>query len=399
MLHLRRFEDIAEADLEALIQEKIREGTQIDYKRAINLQTDGAKAELVRDVSSFANAAGGHMVIGMDETSGLPKGITGLPASTDFERLEQQILQTCRAHINPPITTMRMRAILLKSGANAFVIRIDKTWNGPHMVTMDKENRCWTRDHSGKRPMDVPDLRQAIAFSEGAASRMKQFRMERVGNIIAGETPIPLSSGQCIIVHFMPLVSFTGAPPIDLHIETTFMPPLNHNMGYGPMFTFEGKMTYSALTNGPNFTYCLLFRNGMVEFADSLSLSPASDGNLKGIKLFYVRHFQSAIDAIETAIKLYKKLGVSTPIFGTISLTNVKDYRVFVPLQYSGISGKPLNRDTLMLPEFIIENYETPTEQLLKETFTTWWQACGYGEMQTWFKQLLKFPENKTDDR
>lgn len=391
MLHLRRFEDITEADLESLIQDKVREGTTIDYKRAINLQPDQQKIELSRDVSSFANASGGHIVYGIEEVDGVPTKINGIPASTNFENLEQQVNQICRSRIDPPVTTIRMRPIPLASGQFVFPIRIDKTWNGPHMITFDAENRCWTRDHSGKRPMDISDLKQAMAYSEGAASRMKRFRMERIGNILARETPIPLSSSQCIIFHFLPLVSFTGNPQVDLDMPDVEMRPINNNSGWGPTYTFEGKMTYSTLTNGPTYTHCLLFRNGIVEFVDSRSLLPRQDGPFKDSKLFFTFHFQSVVDALRIALDMYRKLGIPTPVFGAVSLTEVKGYRMFIPPQFAGIFGKQLNQNILTLPEFVIEDFDEKPEQLLAEPFRIWWQACGHHDCPAWLKKEIRF--------
>src|SRR5437868_6490761 len=98
MLHLKHLEDITEADLQALTSIPVREGQLIDYKRDINLTIPKAKTELVRDVSSFANASGGDIVIGMTEDDGVPKELIGIK-TTDFEALEQQILQVCRAQL------------------------------------------------------------------------------------------------------------------------------------------------------------------------------------------------------------------------------------------------------------------------------------------------------------
>lgn len=52
------------------------------------------KKEFCRDVSSFANDSGGHLIIGIDEEQGLPNRLSGLAvANTDAEisRLEQML--------------------------------------------------------------------------------------------------------------------------------------------------------------------------------------------------------------------------------------------------------------------------------------------------------------------
>jgi len=68
MLHLKRLEEINEADLEALKQEKVREGTAIDYKRAVNLQSDEAKTELVPPRHSVISSCKSHRSLLKDPT-------------------------------------------------------------------------------------------------------------------------------------------------------------------------------------------------------------------------------------------------------------------------------------------------------------------------------------------
>lgn len=384
MLHLYKLEDIAEPHLEALIKEGVREGALIDYKRAINLKESAAKAELLRDVSSFANSAGGHIVIGVEEERGLPICLDGI--SADFEKLEQQINQILRTHIDPPVTAFRMRAVPLAKGTFVFLLRIDKAWNGPHMVMMDGENRCWTRDHSGKRMMDIPDLKQALAFSEGAAERMKKFRTGRIADVLAGETPIPLKSNQCVILHLFPLVSFTGNFQTDpSKLNETELPPMRHGSGWSPTFTFEGKMTYTSLHEGPAYTYMLVFRNGIVEAVETSALNPEEiDGRLKGMKLFFPWHFKMIHDALAAALKAYDKLSVPLPVFGALSLTGVKGYHMYIPPEYSGWERQAINRDVMAFPEFLIENFTADPKEILQQTFDVWWQSCGFRSMPGW---------------
>jgi hypothetical protein len=354
----------------------------IDYKRDINLAPAKAKTEFVRDVSSFANASGGNILIGMDEAEGLPTALTGI-AKIDFEDLETQILQTCRAHIDPAINGIQIKPIQLSSGMFAVVVRIPKTWNSPHMVVMDGENRCWTRDQSGKRAMDIPDLRQALAYSEGAAERMKKFRMERLGNLMAGESPIPMTSNHCVVLHLLPLIAFTANFVIDpRNIDDISLPPI-YSHSWNSTFTIDGKLTFSPGTNGSSPTYSLLFRNGVIEFAESDTLEPHAHGQYAGKKLFLREHGTSMlIEPLEAALKVYQKLDVPVPLFGAISYTAVKGYemRSFSPWggPHSAIAQR---RDILALPEFIIEDLHTAPATLLAPILDIFWQSFGYPGM------------------
>ena len=55
---------IAESDLEELIEHGIPEGKTVEHKRVLPGNADACKREFLADVSSFANAAGGHIIYG-----------------------------------------------------------------------------------------------------------------------------------------------------------------------------------------------------------------------------------------------------------------------------------------------------------------------------------------------
>jgi len=61
----KSLESLEESDLQALIDKEDREKKTIDYKVSLPNNTYDSKKEFLADVSSFANAAGGHLVIGM----------------------------------------------------------------------------------------------------------------------------------------------------------------------------------------------------------------------------------------------------------------------------------------------------------------------------------------------
>jgi predicted HTH transcriptional regulator len=42
---------------------------------------DADKKEALKDITSFANSAGGHLIVGMEETDGVPVRLTDYPVS------------------------------------------------------------------------------------------------------------------------------------------------------------------------------------------------------------------------------------------------------------------------------------------------------------------------------
>ncbi len=67
------FENINEADLTELLTAQVPEGLRIEYKQALYGNSDADRKELLKDVSAFANAQGGHLIIGVEENGGLPQ--------------------------------------------------------------------------------------------------------------------------------------------------------------------------------------------------------------------------------------------------------------------------------------------------------------------------------------
>jgi predicted HTH transcriptional regulator len=61
-------------DLQNLIDEALPESLTLDYKAspALNKTSDG-RTELVKDVTAFANSAGGQIIYGIPEKNGVPQ--------------------------------------------------------------------------------------------------------------------------------------------------------------------------------------------------------------------------------------------------------------------------------------------------------------------------------------
>jgi predicted HTH transcriptional regulator len=63
----RRLRDIREADVRALVQSRLEEHLQLDYKSEIYDDTDRGRREFLLDICMFANTVGGVVLIGVPE--------------------------------------------------------------------------------------------------------------------------------------------------------------------------------------------------------------------------------------------------------------------------------------------------------------------------------------------
>jgi predicted HTH transcriptional regulator len=70
---------ITEDDLNDLLEQKVTETKNLEYKEVLHFHTNEVKDEFRKDVTSFANSIGGDIVIGMRED---PKE-TGVPGGSE----------------------------------------------------------------------------------------------------------------------------------------------------------------------------------------------------------------------------------------------------------------------------------------------------------------------------
>lgn len=102
----------SEKDLLSLISNKTKESITLDYKECGSLaNTEGKKNELSKDVSAFANSAGGTIIYGVKEDKYVPTVIDNgfAPHEISKEWLEQVI----NSKIHPRIEGIRINQIEL----------------------------------------------------------------------------------------------------------------------------------------------------------------------------------------------------------------------------------------------------------------------------------------------
>src|SRR6266446_8886102 len=108
--------DWGEADILSLIKDKVQESLTLEYKKSDALaKTEGKKTDLSKDVSAFANSAGGVILYGMEEDKHYPTKIdVGFdPNDISKEWIEQVINST----IHPKIDGLRINQIALNQSS------------------------------------------------------------------------------------------------------------------------------------------------------------------------------------------------------------------------------------------------------------------------------------------
>lgn len=190
-----------ESDLHALIRDQVQESLELDYKRsdALSKSDQKAKNEISKDVSAFANSAGGRIIYGMVEEGHTPVRIDegSNPAEITREWLEQVINST----IQQRISGVRIKAIPLANGRNAFVVDIPRSETGPHQAS---DKRYYKRFEFQSVAMHDYEVRDVAGRATNPALDL-EFRLVR------SDTPL---SGRSEIIMGVQAVNRSAAPAL-----------------------------------------------------------------------------------------------------------------------------------------------------------------------------------------
>jgi hypothetical protein len=368
---------IEEADLQELVTREIPERKAIEYKRDLIGNADADKKEFLADATSFANASGGHMIIGMAEDNGVPTDLCGIDLSDPDGKI-LQLENIVRDGITPRMP-IEMRAVKLPSIEKyALVIRIPQSWQSPHMVSFRGTSRFYSRNSAGKYQLDVSEIRAAFILSETATERIRDFRADRLSKVIAGETPVEVMSGAQAVLHLVPLNAFRPGTSLDLETLLRNKASKWRECLYLRPFTylrrnFDGILCCNALEANVVEWYLQLFRNGCAEFVQYV-------GVITGHPIIPHREFEeSFIDIFGRILSLQQFLGVEPPVIVMLSLMGVRGFtlELNIPLWKAGSIRQPIDKDQLIIPERILEVLECDAAPTLKPLFDVVWNASG----------------------
>ena len=124
----KRLEEVTEADLRSLVENRVRESLYVEYKREMHRSSDEQKREFLKDVSALANAQGGHLIIGVAEADGYPTEILGID---EAERGSQAAIQLCNTCIQERLQGLKVVPVELSNGKSVLVIEVPPSIRKP----------------------------------------------------------------------------------------------------------------------------------------------------------------------------------------------------------------------------------------------------------------------------
>ena len=373
-------------DLESLIQNSVSEGKFIEYKLSLPGNSDKDKKEFLADVSSFANTLGGDLIFGIKEEKGVAKKIEGISIS-DVDAEIRKYDNLIRDGIEPRIQ-VAIRPIPVNENKTILIMRINNSWTGPHRVKFQGHDKFYARNSAGKYALDTIELRTAFNLSSTLIDKIRNFKTERISALIADDTPIPFYEGGKIILHLIPLDAFSPNFRINFRsiADISILLKPIYSSGWNNRINLEGILTYSGGENSSH-SYVQLYRNGIIEAVEGLFLSTKKTMELKEKYIPSIAYERELLKSLPIFLKVLRDLNVNPPIFIFLTITGIKGFKMYVdPFKYF-TSSYQIDKDVLLLPESLIETYDTEPKEILKPMFDLIWNACG-------FNGSLNFDEN-----
>lgn len=144
------------SDLQSLIDDEISESLTLDYKASPSLGKDSKQRdELCKDVSAFANSAGGQIIYGIEEKDHKPLKIDA-GSSVPREWIEQVV----DSNIQPRIEGLVITPIPPESVQNVYVVTIPQASSrAPHQAP---DKKYYKRQNFQSIPMEDYEIRDTL---------------------------------------------------------------------------------------------------------------------------------------------------------------------------------------------------------------------------------------------
>lgn len=370
-----RLSELTAEHLQSLVDNEVREARRIDYKAEIG-SSDEAKREFLADVSSFANASGGDLLIGVEDTGGVASGLSGLPEE-DVDREILRLENIVRDGIDPRVPGLDTHPVGLGNGRSVLVLRVPRSWAAPHMVTFRGLSRFFSRNSAGKYPLDVGEIRAAFVGAESARERLRSLKRERLARIVADDVVVTPAGRGKLVLHLFPISALDSTALVDIVSLSrgvdyyNLLRPL-YGDAYGRRITFDGALVYVLVNGDEAGSYTLVFRSGVIESVDTRLLRVNQGQQIASHTLEEV-----VIEGLRRNLELASAIGVALPITVALSLLGVKGRRMAVGQNYLD-RPEPFDRDDLLPPEIVLETFDVDAARVLRPLFDSIWNAGNW---------------------
>lgn len=374
-------DEISQAHFDQLLEEKKVEDYTIEFKEnwpGKGKSPDADKLKLLEGICSFANSSDGDYLVGIaTNKKGEVSEISGIAVENE-DQTKLSLDNIIRSGVDPQFHNFFLRLVPLRNGKTVIVLRIRKSFTGPHRVKSNR--RFMARGANGSFEIPVESLRFAFTHHQEIARQIRDFRAGRIVDIASGNTPFPMEAGAKLIFHLMPFSSFAENRKIDLRevekISGINFHPLDFHGGNW-IYNLEGFWFGSDLYKEAT-SYSQIFRNGVIECVELLGIG---QGEKRIPQVFFERKI---IEAFPRFVDGLIKLGIRTPFFVALAFVEVRDCFLASEIYLERSSRVVWRENLLVIPEIEITEFNEDAGILLKPLFDMVWNTFGFGESQNY---------------
>ena len=375
-------------DIDAMVAAKTPESRTLDYKGCLDdLGSDAGKLELLFDISAFANTAGGRLIYGVSEARDEEGNKTGEPGealgleSFDREGELTRIENILAAGIEPRV---RITPELIDGFPKGpvLVLWIHQGLVGPHMVKYKGKIYFYSRDNTGKKPMDYHMIRDSFISFLSLNESVRSFQQERLAAIYGGNAPHTLGDEALIVAHAFPLSAFVPAAKMNIPVskmkEQVNTVTISTTATYGPRVNLDG-IVIPHKSQGGTDEYVQIFRTGIVERVHTGFLWQSGQQPPVVVADDIERIIRNGIAGMLAAQRALK---VDSPIVVMVAAKGIGGFSLsFGASQGFSLRPSAFDRDEFVLPEVVCEDWSASVDDLADQVLTYFLQAGGIEEI------------------
>ncbi|MHA6892365.1 AlbA family DNA-binding domain-containing protein [Ralstonia pseudosolanacearum] len=350
-----QLDDIDEAKLLALTQDKMPETGTLEFKERLPGTGDSEKKEFLKDVCAMANADGGDILYGIKENKGCADQLMPIitEAADDAIRRLNQLLDAC---IERRLHGVRFRAVPVCSGGYVLALRIPQSQIGPHRTAYQGQFRFPVRNQTHISDMSYEQLRMAFDRTATLAERARAFRSQRIAAMLNGNSGKRLAGGTAGVVHILPLNGMGGQAMVDMLLAKQEFAQLAGAdwQGISRSLNLDGLLVNAPSVNEQLYRYVQLYRSGALEHYGA-PFSNDVDGRHFIPSQYLAEFYRVAIGKGLTALRRY---GMTGGAFVGLALLSVDGCELGISNVFNWINRPLADRSDLVLPEQWVESID-----------------------------------------
>jgi len=188
-------DEVEPTDVEQLLKEEYPETDSVEYKgrlphkdgehpwyegkRTVSYRT---KRGVLKEVVAFANAEGGTLILGIEESNDQRRKATGYRLIPNCHDLADRLRKKAREHIRPILPTLSIGAVVINEaeyGGGIIIMRIPQSRRAPHRLETGQQKECYRRHSDRTEEMSMREIQELTLFRASAGDRLEKKLQKR----------------------------------------------------------------------------------------------------------------------------------------------------------------------------------------------------------------------------